>query len=134
MPGAYADHPWWAAVFRGEMISMAVGVGVTVWCMVVSIRARRLPARARQRRLWGEASWVGIQVVAFSLSYWFFSVNRATLLWFPLWIMIGRWVGWQPEPRFGRIAHRLLVGLAFAIEIVLMIWWSWLYFTGHWAS
>ena len=27
-----------------------------------------------------------------------------------------------------------LVGVAFATEIVLMIWWSWLYFTGHWAS
>ena len=77
---------------------------------------------------------MGIQVLAFSLSYWFFSVNRATLLWFPLWIMIGRWVGWRPEPRLGRIAHRSVVGLAFALEIVLMIWWSWLYFTGHWAS
>jgi len=24
--------------------------------------------------------------------------------------------------------------LAFTIEIVLMLWWSWLFFTGHWAS
>ena len=136
VPGAYADHPWWAAVFRGEVVSMAVGLGVTVWCLVVSIRARRSPRPeiAEGRGLWGEASWVGIQVVAFSLSYWFFSVNRATLLWFPLWIMIGRWAGWRPEPRLGRIAHRSVVGLAFALEIVLMIWWSWLYFTGHWAS
>jgi len=43
-------------------------------------------------------------------------------------------VGWQPGPRLGRVVHRSLVGLAFATEIVLMIWWSWLYFTGHWAS
>ena len=43
LPGAYANHPWWAAVFRGEMISMAVGVGVTVWCIVVSLRARKHP-------------------------------------------------------------------------------------------
>jgi Mannosyltransferase (PIG-V) len=41
LPGAYANHPWWAAVFRGEMISMAVGVGVTIWCIVVSLRARK---------------------------------------------------------------------------------------------
>jgi hypothetical protein len=128
MPGAYADHPWWTAVFRGEMISMAVGVAVTVWCIVVSLRARRFPA-GPDRPLWGEASWIGVQVGAFSMSYWFFSVNRATLLWFPLWMMLGRWVAGRSGP-----GHRLLVAVAFTVEIVLMMWWSWLFFTGHWAS
>jgi len=85
--------------------------------------------------MWGEASWVGVQVVAFSLSYWFFSVNRATLLWFPLWILLGRWVaGAAGSEGPSRPARRLLVALAFTIEIVLMLWWSWLFFTGHWAS
>jgi hypothetical protein len=131
VPGAYANHPWWAAVFRGEMISMAVGVGVTIWCIIVSLRARRSPNRA-DRTMWGEASWVGVQVLAFSMSYWFFSVNRATLLWFPLWIMLGRWVA--GPSRLPPTVHRLLVAAAFAVEIVLMLWWSWLFFTGHWAS
>jgi hypothetical protein len=131
MPGAYANHPWWAAVFRGEMISMAVGVGVTVWCVVVSLRARRSPD-GPDRPMLGEASWVGVQVLAFSMSYWFFSVNRATLLWFPLWIMLGRWVA--GPSRVSPTAHRLLVAAAFTVEIVLMLWWSWLFFTGHWAS
>jgi hypothetical protein len=140
LPGAYPNHPWWAAVFRGEMISMAVGVGVTIWCIVVSGRARKAagsvlrqaqhPYGSRlDRTMWGEASWVGVQVLAFSLSYWFFSVNRATLLWFPLWIMIGRWVTGGSRP-----LHRVLVACAFTVEIVLMLWWSWLFFTGHWAS
>jgi hypothetical protein len=130
VPGAYANHPWWAAVFRGEMISMAAGVGVTVWCIVVSLRARKVP-NGPVRPMWGEASWVGVQVLAFSMSYWFFSVNRATLLWFPLWIMLGRWVaGSTRSPQ----AHRPLVAAAFTVEIVLMLWWSWLFFTGHWAS
>ena len=131
MPGAYANHPWWAAVFRGEMISMAAGVGVTVWCVVISLRARRSPT-GPDRPMWGEASWVGVQVLAFSMSYWFFSVNRATLLWFPLWIMLGRWVA--GPSRVSRTAHRLLVAAAFTVEIVLMLWWSWLFFTGQWAS
>jgi hypothetical protein len=131
MPGAYANHPWWAAVFRGEMISMAAGVGVTVWCVVISLRARRSP-NGPDRPMWGEASWVGVQVLAFSMSYWFFSVNRATLLWFPLWIMLGRWVA--GPSRVSPTAHRLLVAAAFTVEIVLMLWWSWLFFTGHWAS
>jgi hypothetical protein len=130
VPGAYPDHPWWAAVFRGEMVSMAVGLGVVAWCVAVSIRARR----QAQPTLWGEASWVGVQVLAFSLSYWFFSVVRATLLWFPLWQLLGRWVGWRPLADSTRRAHRVLVGVAFGAEIVLMLWWSWLFFTGHWAS
>jgi hypothetical protein len=115
-------------VFRGEMISMAVGVAVTILCIVISLRARRFPA-GLARPMWGEASWVGVQVVAFSMSYWFFSVNRATLLWFPLWIMLGRWVAGRSGP-----GYRLLVAVAFTVEIVLMVWWSWLFFTGHWAS
>ena len=131
LPGAYANHPWWAAVFRGEMISMAAGVGVTVWCIVVSLRARKHP-NGPDRPMWGEASWVGVQILAFSMSYWFFSVNRATLLWFPLWIMLGRWV--VGPTRLSPPVHRVLVGAAFLVEIVLMLWWSWLFFTGHWAS
>jgi Mannosyltransferase (PIG-V) len=130
LPGAYANHPWWAAVFRGEMISMAVGVGVTIWCIAVSLRARKSPNTA-DRTMWGEASWVGVQVLAFSMSYWFFSVNRATLLWFPLWIMLGRWVA--GPSRYPNV-QRVLVACAFTVEIVLMLWWSWLFFTGHWAS
>jgi hypothetical protein len=130
MPGAYADHPWWAAVFRGEMVSMAAGLLVVAWCVAASIRARRRGGST----MWGEASWVGVQVLAFSLSYWFFSVNRATLLWFPLWILLGRWVAWRPRASSTWTAHRVLVGVAFAAEIALMLWWSWLFFTGHWAS
>ena len=129
LPGAYANHPWWAAVFRGEMISMAAGIGVTVWCIVVSLRARK--SSESEKTMWGEASWVGVQVLAFSMSYWFFSVNRATLLWFPLWIMLGRWVAGASARRPLR---RVLVAVAFVVEIVLMLWWSWLFFTGHWAS
>jgi hypothetical protein len=131
LPGAYADHPWWAAVFRGELISMTAGIGVTVWCIVVSLRARKSPGP--EKTMWGEASWVGVQVVAFSMSYWFFSVNRATLLWFPLWIMLGRWVGGAAGGD-ARPLRRVLVACAFAVEILLMLWWSWLFFTGHWAS
>jgi hypothetical protein len=131
LPGAYANHPWWAAVFRGEMISMAAGVGVTIWCVVVSLRARKYP-NGTDRPMWGEASWVGVQILAFSMSYWFFSVNRATLLWFPLWIMLGRWVA--GPTRLSPPAHRLLVVATFIFEILLMLWWSWLFFTGHWAS
>ena len=131
LPGAFPNHAWWPAVFRGEMISMAVGVAVVIWCIVVSLRARKFP-RGPDRPMWGEASWVGVQLLAFSMSYWFFSVNRATLLWFPLWIMLGRWVA--GPSKVSALVHKLLVAAAFTVEIVLMVWWSWLFFTGQWAS
>jgi hypothetical protein len=130
VPGAYADHPWWAAVFRGEMVSMAVGVLVVVWAVVRSVRL----LRQGERPLWGEAAWVGVQVLAFSLSYWFFSVNRATLLWFPLWIMLAEWARRRRPTTAGRLTHRTVLAVAFALEVVLMLWWCWLFFTGHWAS
>lgn len=114
------DHPLWPPVFVAEIVSMALGVLVVGWCL--------------GRRLWAEASWVGIQVLAFSISYWFMSVNRAILLWFPLWMMIAQLVTWRPRSTPGRVAHRVGVGVAFAASIVMMLAWSWLYFTGNWAS
>jgi hypothetical protein len=120
LPGAYADRPYWAWVFRGEMLSMFVGVGVTAWCLT--------------RRMWAEASWVGVQVLAFSLSYWFMSVNRAVLLWFPLMIMVARWGTWQPDSAPLRVLHRVTVIVAFAASTIVMLIWAWLFFCGYWAS
>lgn len=119
-PGAYADHPYWVWVFRAEMVSMAVGVGVTIWCLT--------------RKLWAEASWVAVQLLAFSLSYWYMSVNRAVLLWFPLMIMLARWGVWRPKSKRLRITHRVAVVTGFVLGTALMTAWSWLYFSGHWAS
>jgi hypothetical protein len=120
LPGAFPDKPWVTAVFRVELVAMAVGLLVTGWCLA--------------RRLWAEASWVGVQVLAFSVSYWFFSVTRATLLWFPLWMMVASWGAWQPRQAGLRIAHRGLVVATFGVSVILMLWWCWLFFTGYWAS
>jgi hypothetical protein len=32
------------------------------------------------------------------------------------------------------VAHRVAVVVAFAASALLMLGWSWLFFTGHWAS
>jgi hypothetical protein len=113
------------------MISMAVGVAVTHLVHRGEPACEEAARRGRTGRCGAKPAGLGVQVLAFSLSYWFFSVNRATLLWFPLWILLGRWVtGPSNSPRL----HRVLVGCAFGLEIVLMLWWSWLFFTGHWAS
>jgi len=80
------QSPGFAWMFRAEIIALLLGVvltGTLAWW-----------------GRWGEATWVGLQVIVFATSFWFFSVPRATLLWWPLWIIIGvvaakrRWVLW----------------------------------------
>lgn len=116
-PGGYTDSMGWAPMFAFELASMAAGVLV----VLVSLFRKR----------WGEATWVGAQVVAFSLSYWFMSVNRALLLWFPLWEEVGR-LGHSK----GRLptSRAVLIGALVVIALVVQVWWAWRYFGGAWAS
>ena len=115
-PRGGADLVAW--VFRGELVSMAVGVAVTVWCVV--------------KRRWAEAAFVAVQVLAFGTSFWYMSINRAILVWFPLWAALGLGVAWRPR-RFGLVKNAA-VGLGVALSAALMMFWAWLFFTGHWAS
>lgn len=70
-PAAGAEYAW---SFRAEIVAVAVGVVVTV---VLVRRAR-----------WGEATYVGLSVAALATSTYYLSVARATLLWFPLWLLL----------------------------------------------
>lgn len=129
-PSAWPDRPGVATVFACEVASMAVGLVLTVVLAV--------------RRWWAEAGYVGVQVLAFATSYWFMSVNRAVLLWFPLWLLAAGAAAWAWQP--GRVppvpgapdaAHRVartalvVAGLASGL---VATWWAWQYFTGNWAS
>lgn len=118
---AYPAFPEWSWVFRAEIVSMAIGLLVTVVCLL--------------KRRWAEASWVGVQVLAFSCSYWFLSVNRALLLWFPLYILIGEALsgGWNVSPGRRRL-RVLLTVLGFVVAGAALCFWAWLFFTGRWAS
>ncbi|HQD60498.1 MAG TPA: mannosyltransferase family protein [Propioniciclava tarda] len=114
-PGMYADHPEWVWIFRAEFLSMIVGVLV----VIVLLLRWRVP----------EASWVGVQVLAFSISYWFQSVCRAVLLWFPLWTLIGEFV----EPRT-RGAWRWFWAVVIVVALTVQVGWSVLFYLGMWAS
>ncbi|MGH8886432.1 MAG: mannosyltransferase family protein [Egibacteraceae bacterium] len=86
-------HTWHAAfghqqtlgyawMFRAELVAMAVGVLLVGWLLA--------------SRRWGELTYVGLQVVSLGTSYWYMSVPRATLLWWPLWIGLAQWSLRQP--------------------------------------
>ncbi len=117
---AWPDRPSVAYVFRAEIVSMGIGVATTLYCLV--------------RRRWASASWVGIQVFAFSISYWFMSVNRAILLWFPLFVALSELVQWRPKGSLGRLLWQGFVTILVVTMIATSIVWAWLYYTGAWAS
>jgi Mannosyltransferase (PIG-V) len=104
------DRTDWTWMFRGELIALAVGFGLLVWLLV--------------RRSWGEAAWVGSTLAAFATSYWFISLTRATLLWWPLWI--GLAVTLQRRPWLGR--------LYLAIALPLAGLWAASFLTGRWSG
>ena len=68
---ARAEYAW---SFRAEIVAVAVGLAVTVVLLA--------------RRRWGEATYVGLSVGALATSTYYLSVGRATLLWWPLFVLL----------------------------------------------
>ncbi|ROV64621.1 hypothetical protein D3105_31850, partial [Streptomyces globisporus] len=62
----------YAFMFQAELAAMLVGLA--------------LVALLVRRRRWPEAVYVVLSLWALGTSYWYTSVPRATLLWWPLWI------------------------------------------------
>ena len=102
----------WAWSFGAEIVAAIIGVLLTVWLV--------------RRRSWGEAVYVGLQVVAFTTSSFFFSVPRATLLWWPLWIALANWSLRRPA-----VLQGYLAGIApFMIVFTLLFTMG----ANHWAG
>ncbi|WP_326704395.1 mannosyltransferase family protein [Streptomyces cyaneofuscatus] len=62
----------YAAMFQAELVAMVVGLAL------VALLARH--------RRWPEAVYVALSLWALGTSYWYVSIPRATLLWWPLWM------------------------------------------------
>lgn len=65
-----------APMFRLEIAAAIVGVLLLVWLLVT--------------RRWAEFVYVGLQVGALITSTFYMSIPRSALLWWPLWVLIGR--------------------------------------------
>ncbi|MEV6284504.1 mannosyltransferase family protein [Kribbella sp. NPDC051770] len=105
-----ADRTDWTWMFRAELVALFVGLVLLAWLL--------------WRRSWGEAAWVGATVAAFVTSYWVYSLTRATLLWWPLWI--GLAVLLHRRPWLGRF----YLGLAIPLAAI----WAAAFFTGRWSG
>lgn len=115
-PGRWPDHPEWEVVFAAEIVSVAVGVLVVLWALF--------------GRRWAESVYVAVQVLAFATSHWFWSVVRAVLLWFPLFVGVGEFI----ERRTPTLAWRVVGGLAAILAVGVQVVWAVTYFTGMWAG
>ena len=101
------DYAW---AFRLEMVAVAAGIATTAWCL--------------RRRWWPEATFVGLNVAAFAFSYWYLSVPRAALLWWPLWVGIAVVIRHRPWVR------ALWLGGSGALATA----WAIAFFSGRWAG
>jgi hypothetical protein len=102
--------PGFAWMFRAEIVAMVIGVALTAALLVW--------------RRWGDATWVGLQVIAFGTSFWYFSVPRATLLWWPLWIVLA----------VAAVRRRWVLWAYLSLSAPLMALWAAAFLTGRWAG
>lgn len=105
-----ANRSDWTWMFRAELVALLVGLALLCWLF--------------WRRSWGDAAWVAATLGAFATSEWFYSLTRATLLWWPLWIALA--VLAQRRPWLGR--------LYLAIAVPIAAFWAAAFFTGRWAG
>ncbi len=96
--------------FRLELVAVAAGLLTLAWCL--------------RRRWWAEATFVGLNVAAFAFSFWYLSVPRAALLWWPLWIGVAVLVGPRPWLRM----------VWFGASGALAAAWAVAFFSGGWAG
>ncbi len=119
--GAYPDHPGgWEWIFRFEVVSMVVGL-LAVGFLIA-------------RKQWAEATWIGLQLISFSTSYWLFSVNRAVLLWFPVWTIAAELITHKYRRRSTTITVRVLTILWLIGSIGVGLWWAGMFYTHQWTS
>ncbi|MEV3856014.1 hypothetical protein AB0J38_17025 [Streptomyces sp. NPDC050095] len=106
--GAYPTG--YALLCQAELLAMLLGLGLLGWLL----RGRR----------WAEATYVALTLWALGTSYWYTSVPRATLLWWPLWTGLAAWT-----LRRSRAATVLLCGLTPLTTLYAVV-----FLTGRWAG
>ncbi|MER7912748.1 mannosyltransferase family protein [Streptomyces sp. NPDC096068] len=100
----------YAAQFQADLLAMVLGV-VLLAVLVV-------------RRRWPEAVYVALTLWALGTSYWYMSVARSTLLWWPLWVGLAVW---SVRRRWVALAYLCLVApLSTVLAITFM--------SGRWAG
>ncbi|MBB5939767.1 hypothetical protein FHS42_006863 [Streptomyces zagrosensis] len=107
---AHAQTTGYAFMFQAELVAMLVGL------VLLGLLIRR--------RRWAEATYIGLNLWALGTSYWYMSIPRATLLWWPLWIALAAWS--LRAPRFKTVYLCLAAPLTTVFALTFL--------SGRWAG
>lgn len=94
----HLQTPGYAWEFQLELLAMAVGLLLLLLLLL--------------RRRWPEAVYIALSLWALGTSYWYLSIPRATLLWWPLWIGLAHGSlrrEWVREAYVGTVAPLMVV-------------------------
>lgn len=100
----------YAFMFQAELAAMLLGVA--------------LLALLVGKRRWPEALYIALTLCALGTSYWYMSIPRATLLWWPLWIALSAVSLRRPRLETGYLCLTVPLTAVFSLA----------YLTGHWAG
>ncbi len=108
-PGGGQELQWqWS--WRCEILAVLIGVLLTAYLLWA--------------RHWAEATYIGLTVIAFATSTYYFSVPRATLLWWPLWIVLAQ----------ATLRRPWLMSVYLSVIAPLSVVWIVLFATYRWAG
>jgi hypothetical protein len=105
--GQNSDFAW---QFRADIAAIGLGLVLTILLLAWS--------------RWAEATYVGLQVIALGTSSFYLSVGRATLLWWPLWVLLGKLA----------MRHKVLFGVYAVVVTPLMFTQTVGFVTGRWVG
>jgi hypothetical protein len=96
--------------FRAEIAAIVLGVLLTIVLLAL--------------RRWAEAVYIGAQVAVLATSSFYLSVARATLLWWPLWVLLAS----------ASVGRRWVHGLYLALAVPLAATTVVAFTLGHWVG
>lgn len=107
---AYAPTGGYTPMAYAEIIAAAIGVITTALLLI--------------KRMLPEAVFLAINLILLTTSTYFYSIPRAALLWWPLWIGIAYLFRTRP----------ILFAVYLIASAIGMIYWCTLYWSGNWAG
>jgi Mannosyltransferase (PIG-V) len=107
---AFGEPGPFTGSFRVELIAAALGVLLTLWLLL--------------RRRWAESAYLGSQMAALLTSAFYLSIGRSSLMWWPLWLMIGG-LGVRRGGRWVYLVLLVVMVPLLAVEVVRFTEGSW---------
>ncbi|MFF1645183.1 mannosyltransferase family protein [Streptomyces sp. NPDC058240] len=112
-------NTWHAAFGHSQATGYALMCQAELLTMLVGIVLCGLLVR---RRRWAEAAYIALSLWALGTSYWYTSIPRATLLWWPLWTGLAAWSLRSPRVKTAYLAVAAPLMTVFAVTFLSGRW------------